>query len=143
MKKRSILGLCLGLGMAMAVASAQAEPGEGKALGLAGQSLDGKASQLKIDKRTGRKILPDDAPQPAEAPARTPVPANTASSIMPLEPGGIRRHADGSISAELGLRQMKFVTMRIDEEGNREVEHETLENFEATTKEAMADKGEK
>jgi hypothetical protein len=62
---------------------------------------------------------------------------------MPLESSGTRHHADGSVSAQLGLRQMKFVTMSIDENGNREVEHQTLESFEATTKESKADEGEK
>ena len=62
---------------------------------------------------------------------------------MPLESSGPRRHADGSVSAQLGLRQMKFVTMSIDENGNREVEHQTLESFEATTQAATADEGEK
>jgi hypothetical protein len=143
MKKRSILGLCLGLGMAMAAASAQAEPGKGKALGLSGQSLGAKSSQIQIDRKTGRKTLPDDSPRGADAPARAPLPTDAATSIMPLEAGAVRRHADGSISAELGLRQMKFVTMTIDEDGQRRVEHQSLESFEATTKEPMADKGEK
>jgi hypothetical protein len=62
---------------------------------------------------------------------------------MPLESSGPRQHADGSVSAQLGLRQMKFVTMSIDENGDREVEHQTLESFEATTQESAAIEGEK
>ena len=38
---------------------------------------------------------------------------------------------------------MKFVTMSIDENGNREVEHQTLESFEATTQESTVNEGEK
>ena len=133
MRKRPMLGLCLGVSMALSVVSAQADPGNGKA--------KGHAMQIQIDKKTGKKIRPDDsAPLPAAATTTTTA---AASGLMPLESSGPRQHADGSVSAQLGLRQMKFVTMSIDENGNREVEHQTLESFEATTQESTADEGEK
>jgi hypothetical protein len=133
MRKRPMLGLCLGVSMALSVVSAQADPGNGKA--------KGHAMQIQIDKKTGKKIRPDDsAPLPAAATTTTTA---AASGLMPLESSGPRQHADGSVSAQLGLRQMKFVTMSIDENGNREVEHQTLESFEATTQESTANEGEK
>ncbi|MGD9342093.1 MAG: hypothetical protein PVG76_14225 [Chromatiales bacterium] len=133
MRKRPMLGLCLGVSMALSVVSAQADPGNGKA--------KGHAMQIQIDKKTGKKITPDDsAPLPAAATTTTTA---AASGLMPLESSGPRQHADGSVSAQLGLRQMKFVTMSIDENGNREVEHQTLESFEATTQESTANEGEK
>jgi len=119
--------------MALSVVSAQADPGNGKA--------KGHSMQIQIDKKTGKKITPDDsAPLPAAATTTTTA---AASGLMPLESSGPRQHADGSVSAQLGLRQMKFVTMSIDENGNREVEHQTLESFEATTQESTANEGEK
>jgi hypothetical protein len=119
--------------MALSVVSAQADPGNGKA--------KGHAMQIQIDKKTGKKITPDDsAPLPAAATTTTTA---AASGLMPLESSGPRQHADGSVSAQLGLRQMKFVTMSIDENGNREVEHQTLESFETTTQESTANEGEK
>jgi hypothetical protein len=121
--------------MALSVVSAQADPGKGKAKGHSGPAM-----QIQIDKKTGKKISPDDSAQVSAAAATT---AAAASGIMPLESSGARRHADGSVSAQLGLRQMKFVTMSIDENGNREVEHQTLGSFEATTQESTANKGEK
>jgi len=128
-----MLGLCLGVSMALSVVSAQADPGNGKA--------KGHAMQIQIDKKTGKKITPDDsAPLPAAATTTTTA---AASGLMPLESSGPRQHADGSVSAQLGLRQMKFVTMSIDENGNREVEHQTLESFETTTQESTANEGEK
>ena len=133
MRKRPMLGLCLGVSMALSVVSAQADPGNGKA--------KGHSMQIQIDKKTGKKIRPDDsAPLPAAATTTTTA---AASGLMPLESSGPRQHADGSVSAQLGLRQMKFVTMSIDENGNREVEHQTLESFEATTQESTANEGEK
>lgn len=133
MRKRPMLGLCLGVSMALSVVTAQADPGNGKA--------KGHAMQIQIDKKTGKKITPDDsAPLPAAATTTTTA---AASGLMPLESSGPRQHADGSVSAQLGLRQMKFVTMSIDENGNREVEHQTLESFEATTQESTANEGEK
>lgn len=135
MRKRPVLGLCLGVSMALSVVSAQADPGKGKAKGHSGPAM-----QIQIDKKTGKKISPDDSAQVSAAAATT---AAAASGIMPLESSAARRHADGSVSAQLGLRQMKFVTMSIDENGNREVEHQTLESFEATTQESTADEGEK
>ena len=128
-----MLGLCLGVSMALSVFTAQADPGNGKA--------KGHAMQIQIDKKTGKKIRPDDsAPLPAAATTTTTA---AASGLMPLESSGPRQHADGSVSAQLGLRQMKFVTMSIDENGNREVEHQTLESFETTTQESTANEGEK
>ncbi|MDH3842056.1 MAG: hypothetical protein OES35_14185 [Chromatiales bacterium] len=133
MRKRPMLGLCLGVSMALSVVTAQADPGNGKA--------KGHSMQIQIDKKTGKKITPDDsAPLPAAATTTTTA---AASGLMPLESSGPRQHADGSVSAQLGLRQMKFVTMSIDENGNREVEHQTLESFEATTQESTANEGEK
>ena len=133
MRKRPMLGLCLGVSMALSVVSAQADPGNGKA--------KGHSMQIQIDKNTGKKIRPDDsAPLPAAATTTTTA---AASGLMPLESSGPRQHADGSVSAQLGLRQMKFVTMSIDENGNREVEHQTLESFETTTQESTANEGEK
>lgn len=133
MRKRPMLGLCLGVSMALSVVSAQADPGNGKA--------KGHSMQIQIDKKTGKKIRPDDsAPLPAAATTTTTA---AASGLMPLDSSGPRQHADGSVSAQLGLRQMKFVTMSIDENGNREVEHQTLESFEATTQESTANEGEK
>ena len=135
MRKRPMLGLCLGVSMALSVVTAQADPGNGKA--------KGHSMQIQIDKKTGKKIRPDDSAQVSAASAAAATTTAAASGLMPLESSGPRQHADGSVSAQLGLRQMKFVTMSIDENGNREVEHQTLESFEATTQESTADEGEK
>ena len=138
MRKRPMLGLCLGVSMALSVVSAQADPGNGKAKGHSGPAM-----QIQIDKNTGKKIRPDDSAQVSAASAAAATTTAAASGLMPLESSGPRQHADGSVSAQLGLRQMKFVTMSIDENGNREVEHQTLESFETTTQAATADEGEK
>jgi hypothetical protein len=138
MEKRTMLGLCLGVSMALSFVSAQADDsakGEAK----------GHAMQIKVDKKTGKKIGRDDDTAEVDkvSAADSTVDSLTASGIMPLESSDVRHHADGSVSAQLGLRHMKFVTMSIDENGNREVEHQTLESFEATRKESTADEGEK
>ena len=138
MRKRPMLGLCLGVSMALTVVSAQADPGKGKAKGHSGPAM-----QIQIDKNTGKKIRPDDSAQVSAASAAAATTTAAASGLMPLESSGPRQHADGSVSAQLGLRQMKFVTMSIDENGDREVEHQTLESFEATTQESTANEGEK
>jgi hypothetical protein len=105
----------------------------------------GQAMQVKLDKKTGKKISrEDDSVEAAkESAVDATVVSAAASGLMPLESSGEKIHADGSVSAELGLRQMKFVTMSIDKDGNREVEHQTLESFETTTEESTTDKGEK
>ncbi len=135
MRKRPMLGLCLGVSMALSVVSAQADPGKGKAKGHSGPAM-----QIQIDKKTGKRSPPTTPPHPAAATTTTTA---ADSGLMPLESSGARRHADGSVSAQLGLRQMKFVTMSIDENGDREVKHQTLESFEATTQESAANEGEK
>jgi hypothetical protein len=125
-----MLGLCLGLAMALSFAPAQAND---KANGKA----KGHDMQVKIDKKSGKKVSgDDDSVEVAELSANdSTVVSADASGIMPLDSTGERLHADGSVSAKLGLRQMKFVTMSIDENGNREVQHQTLDSFEATTQE--------
>jgi hypothetical protein len=133
MKNLTVLGLCLGLAMALSFAPAQAsDSAEGKA--------KGHDMQIKIDKKTGKKISgDDDSVEVAKmSAADSTVVSAAASGIMPLDSSTERLNADGSVSAKLGLRQMKFVTMSIDENGNREVQHETLESFEATTQESTA-----
>lgn len=138
MEKRTMLGLCLGVSMALSFVSAQADDSaKGKA--------KGHAMQIKVDKKTGKKISRDDDTVEVDkaSAADSTVDSLTASGIMPLESSGVRHHADGAVSAQLGLRHMKFVTMSIDESGNREVEHQTLESFEANNKESTADEGEK
>lgn len=138
MRKQSTLGLCLGLSMALSVVSAQADPGNGKAKGHYGPAM-----QIQIDKNTGKKIRPDDSAQVSAASAVAATTAASDSGLMPLESSGARLHADGSVSAQLGLRQMKFVTMSIDENGNREVGHQTLESFKAAPQKSAANEGEK
>ena len=138
MRNLTVLGLCLGLAMALSIAPAQAnDNANGKA--------KGHDMQVKIDKKTGKKISgDDDSVEAAEiSAAASTVVSPAASGIMPLDSSSERLNADGSVSAKLGLRQMKFVTMSIDENGNREVEHQTLESFETTTQESTADEGEK
>ena len=136
MRKRLVLGLSLSVILPLSVVSAQADPGTGKAKGHSGPAM-----QVQIDKKTGLKINPDDS-VPVAATAAT-ITTAAASGLMPLDSSGAQRHADGTISAQLGLRQMKFMTMSIDENGNREVEHQTLERFQATSETPVADEGEK
>ena len=138
MVNRTMLGLCLGVSMALSFVPAQADDSaNGKA--------KGHAMQIKIDKKTGKKVgRDDDSVEVGIASADDQAIVSVAAKgIMPLDSSDARKHADGSVSAQLGLRQMKFVTMSIDENGNREVEHQTLESFEATKQEPTADKGEK
>ena len=138
MRNRIVLGLCLGLAMALSFAPAQAND---KANGKA----KGHDMQVKIDKKTGKKISrEDDSVEAAKETANdSTVVSAAASGLMPLQSSGERHHADGSVSAKLGERQMKFVTMSIDENGKRSVKHQTLEEFEAKTEEPAADEGEK
>jgi len=138
MRKRPMLGLCLGVSMALSFVSAQAD-------NSANGNAKGHAMQIKVDKKTGKKISRDDdsAEVGKVSAADSTVVSAAQSGIMPLESSVARHHADGMVSAQLGLRQMKFVTMSIDENGNRDVKHETLESFEATTEESTDDEGEK
>ena len=135
MKTRPILGLCLGVSLALSVASVQADPGNGKA--------KGHSMQIQIDKKTGRKTLPDDSVQTSTETASS-VADDSATTFMPLEGRLLPSSGAGTgQTAQLGLRQMKFMTMTIDENGNRHVDHKTLDEIESETTESAAAKGEK
>ena len=138
MKTRPILGLCLGVSLALSVASVQADPGNGKAKGHSGPAM-----QIQIDKKTGRKTLPDDSVQTSTETASSAA-DDSAVAFMPLEGRLLPSSGAGTgQTAQIGLRQMKFMTMTIDENGNRHVDHKTLDEIESDTTESAAAKGEK
>ncbi len=135
MKTRPILGLCLGVSLALSAASVQADPGNGKA--------KGHAMQIQIDKKTGRKTMPDDSVQTSTETASS-VADDSAATFMPLEGRLLPSNGAGTgQTAQIGLRQMKFMTMTIDENGNRHVDHKTLDEIESDTTESTTAKGEK
>jgi hypothetical protein len=121
--------------MALSVVTAQADPGNGKA--------KGHAMQIQIDKKTGRKTLPDDSVQTSTETASR-VADDSATTLMPLEGRLLPSSGAGTgQTAQIGLRQMKFMTITIDENGNRHVDHKTLDEIESDTTESAAAKGEK
>jgi hypothetical protein len=61
---------------------------------------------------------------------------------MPVDRQLLSRNADGSVSARLGLRDMKYMVMTIDKDGKRTITHKTLDDVEKATAAQATDSGE-
>jgi hypothetical protein len=102
-----------------------------------------RAVQVHIDK-DGRKAAPADS----DDRVITSVTAVTAADsdltkIMPVENSDVQHNADGSMSAQLGSANLKYLVMAIDENGKKSVSHQTAENLESVSKTESAESEEK
>lgn len=130
MKSLTLLGLSLGVSLFLA-GPAVAEKGKDK-------PKNAKAMQIQLDKKTGKKLsAPDDSEQSAEA--ATPV--LDTRGMMPTKAEPPQYHADGSISARIGTENLKFLVVTIDENGNRTLTHQPINDVDLEL--SAQDKGEK
>jgi hypothetical protein len=124
--------------------------------GVSGPEAATPAMQVHIDKRTGQKTPPDDSrgeaaqqtlqAKTAAAPAARSAPSPDLDRIarnvgVPVDSQAPRRSADGSMSARVGLRNMKFLVIKVGEDGTKSVTHETVESVSAPA--TATDTGEK
>lgn len=132
MKTLSMLGLSLGVSILLAGPAAIADQGNGKALGKSATGV-----QVHIDKRTGKKTAPDDSAL-AELAAQPEQGLETvaAATGIPLESEAAQYNADGSMSAKVGLRDMKYAVMAIGKDGSKTITHKSIDEL---TTEATVD----
>lgn len=139
MKTLSMLGLSLGLSILFAGPAAIADQGNGKALGKSATGV-----QVHIDKSTGKKTAPDDSAL-AELAAQPEQGLETvaAATGIPLESEAAQHNADGSMSAKVGLRDMKYVVMTIGKDGGKTITHKSVDELTTETTVDAEEAGEK
>lgn len=131
MKSLTLLGLSLSVCLLLA-GPAVADKGKDK-------PKNARAMQVQLDKKTGKKLsAPDDSEQAAAAAAETVV---DTKGMMPVQAEPPQYHADGSMSARIGTENLKFLVVTIDEEGNKTLTHQPIEDVNLELSEH--DKGEK
>jgi hypothetical protein len=123
MKTRSMLGLSLGACILLAGSAAIADQGNGKALGKSAPGV-----QVHIDRQTGRKIPQDDSAvaELAAVQSDNGLEAVATTTGLAVESQLVQINADGSASAKVGLRDMKFAVITIDEDGRRTLTHKSV-----------------
>jgi len=116
MSNKQILIICLGASVLFAAQTIYADPGNGA------EKKSARALQIQIDKDTGRKINGSDSQAELSQQAALPTSSvqSSSSSNRSLSP---TVHADGMISAQVGIEQMKYLVMTIDENGQRSISH--------------------
>ena len=131
MKSRSLLGLGLSVCLLMAgPAIADANKDKPK---------NARAMQVQLDKKTGKKLsAPDDSQKSAVAAAESVV---DTKGMMPTQAEPPQYHADGSISARIGTENLKFLVISMDENGNKTLSHQRINDVNLEPSEQ--DKGEK
>ena len=131
MKSQILLGLSLSISLLLA-GPAIAEKGKDK-------PKNARAMQVQLDKKTGKKLsAPDDSDLSAEAVAETVV---DTRGMMPAKAEPPQYHADGSMSARIGIENLKFLVVTMDEDGNKTVTHQPIDNVDLELSEQ--DEGEK
>jgi hypothetical protein len=138
MKTQLLLGLCLSAGLLLAGPAAFADNGKGKS-----NAKGARAVQVQIDKKTGKKIAPDDSDAAVQATPTTAAVAGDLSKVMPAQNSDVKYNADGSMSAQLGSANLKYLVMTIDEDGNRTVNHQTADSIESGPAAKQTESGEK
>mgnify|MGYP000140306159 CR=1 FL=1 len=131
MKSLTMLGLCLSVGLLLA-GPATAENGKDK-------PKNAKAMQVQLDKKTGKKLsAPDDSEQSVAA---ADAPIVDTKGMMPMQSEPLQYHADGSVSARIGTENLKFLVVSIDENGNKTLTHQPINDVNLELSEQ--DKGER
>ena len=129
MKSHQVFGLMAGLAVAVAAASVQAEPGKGA-------EKKAQAMQIMIDKKTGRKIIPDDSDATAGV-----YDAAATDSTYARESYSIGTNDLGNEGAFVGAEHHQTLVMTIDENGKRHIGHKSNAEVEAGDFEVEAGKG--
>ena len=131
MKSLILLGLSLSISLLLA-GPAIADKGKDK-------SKNARAMQVMLDKKSGKKLsAPDDSEQTAPAAAEAVV---DTKGVMPVQAEPPQYHADGSISAKVGSENLKFLVVAIDEDGNKTMSHQPINDVNLEL--SQQDKGEK
>ena len=131
MKSLTLLGLSLSVCLLLA-GPAIADKGKDK-------PKNARAMQVQLDKKTGKKLsAPDDSEQTAEVAAEAIV---DTKGIMPVQADPPQYHANGSMSAKIGTENLKFLVVSIDEDGNKTMSHQPINDVELEL--SKQDKGER
>jgi hypothetical protein len=139
MKLRLLLGTSLSLCILLAGPAANADNANGKAHGKSAPAV-----QVQIDKRTGKKTMPDDSLQ-AELAAQSDEGLEAAAAVagVPMDSQPAQINADGSMSAKVGLRDMKFAVVTVGEDGQKSFSHQSADELTEQTDVHVHDAGEK
>lgn len=129
MKSHQVFGLMAGLAVAVAAASVQAEPGKGA-------EKKAQAMQIMIDKKTGRKIIPDDSDATAGV-----YDAAATDSAYARESYSIGTNDLGNEGAFVGAEHHQTLVMTIDENGKRHIGHKSTSEVQAGDFEVEDGKG--
>jgi len=138
MKIQSILGLCLSASLVLAAPAAMADKGKSKGKSPAAKV---QAMQIKIDKKTGKKLsAEDDSDLSAKAAAAAPL--VDAKGMMPAQSQAVQRHADGSMSAQLGVEHLQYTVLTIGEDGQQTMTHQRIDEIADDTNKQTQNEGE-
>lgn len=121
MKTRSLigLGLCVALATMAPAAIADQDSKSGK--------KKGKAQQVQTDAQ-GHKITGTD--QPSDEGSTSTVTFVDARGFMSPQAEPVQYRSDGSKSARLGLENLKYVVVTIDDNGLRTLSHRSYEDIQ-------------
>jgi len=136
MKIQTLLGLCLSGSLLFAGSAAMADDNKSN-------NRSARAVQVHIDKE-GRKTAPDDSDAAvASAVATQTAIASDVSKVMPAENSDVQYNADGSMSAQLGSSNLKYLVMTVDEDGTKSVTHQSADKLESVSMTKPTKSGEK
>ena len=128
MKIQSVLGLCLSGCLLIAGPLALADDDKDKS-----NNRSARAVQVHIDK-DGRKTAPADSDDAALTSVATATATDSRlSKVMPAQNSEVQYNADGSASAQLGRSNLKYLVMKIDEDGEKSVSHQTAQDLESAS----------
>jgi len=127
MRNTPILSLCLGVSMLFAAHTVYADPGKGS------EQKSARAMQIQIDKTSGRKIGASDSDAELNQAASTTVNGleDATSALLANKSLPPVLHADGTLSAQVGTEQMKYVVMTVGKDGQRSFSHTSAESIES------------
>ena len=92
------------------------------------------AMQVRIDRETGEKLTAEDdsgdAPQAAVSRVIDSGRNSNVSLMIPAKSQPPQYHADGSVSAQIGMEHLKYLVVTKDEDGNNVITHVPAEQFD-------------
>ena len=135
MKIQTVLGFCLSGCLMMVGPLAVADNDKDKS-----NNRSARAMQVQLDKKTGKIMNQADDSDLAAKAAEAETIVDT-KGMMPVESEPPQYHADGSVSAKLGTKNMKYLVLTVGENGAKTLSHQKEDDL--NLKAIEQDKGEK
>jgi len=138
MKTRFLIGLSACAALAVTAPAAFADNGS------KGGKKRGKAVQVQIEKDSGHKISPSDQVSDEASDQASPTAViSDPRGLMPRRAEPVQYHADGSRSIRLGLENLEYTVLTIDDNGKKSMSHRSLKEIEGGLTSDATGRGEK